>query len=375
MREKDQKSRRLQQAEDCVKEGRYDDAVKIYESLTADCPEEESLLLALAWAYYDAGRLHQAVGCFEQLFTRELSRHVFTGFAYDELVRIYKTEKYYDRLVNVCERATAAQPQDTALLRELAAAYLQADRGQQSLAVCKRIMALEPDTAAGHVARASLLQLEKRDPAGAIAEFRQAIRLDPGSWIAHNDLGKALLVSGDVAGGVAEYREAARLQPDALVPHSNLAFTLAEQNDLEGAEREAQEALRIKAATPLPHFVLGIVRARGGKLDEAIQEFREALKLDPTNGVVQNQLGMALGKRGDAAGALAAYQEAVRLAPKFAAARANLGSALFAKGDRKTGFEEIRIAHELAPQNSHITAIYEKAAEELKRSERPTLKR
>lgn len=75
------------------------------------------------------------------------------------------------------------------------------------------------------------------------------------------------------------------------------------------------------------------------------------------------------------AGALVAYQEAVRLAPKFAAAGANLGSALFAKGDRKAGFEEIRVAHELAPQNSQITALYEKATAELKRSDRPTFKR
>jgi hypothetical protein len=135
------KTRRCQEAEECLRAGDYQTAIDSYRTLVADYPDEESLLLALAWAYYDAGRQDQAIRCFEQLFHQELSRNIFTGFAYDELVRILRTSRQYDRLVDVCTRAVAAWPDDIALLKELGTAYLQAGMTRKAKVVCRRAIA------------------------------------------------------------------------------------------------------------------------------------------------------------------------------------------------------------------------------------------
>ena len=57
---------------------------------------------------------------------------------------------------------------------------------------------------------------------------------------------------------------------------------------------------------------------------------------------------------------MAEYREAIRLAPNFAWPHANLGLALYLRGDRQTGFNEIRIAHALAPNDPQITALYQR---------------
>jgi len=84
-------------AEKLMQEKRYDEAVALYEELVRLNPGEDSHRLALAWAYKDSGRLDEAVALFEELLEKELSRKLFTGFAFDDLVKIFREEKQYDR--------------------------------------------------------------------------------------------------------------------------------------------------------------------------------------------------------------------------------------------------------------------------------------
>ncbi|HPD56464.1 MAG TPA: tetratricopeptide repeat protein [Smithellaceae bacterium] len=140
--------KKIEQAETYLKENKYNQAIGLLREIHEACPEEESVLLMLAWAYYDSGDIEQALHCFHHLFEIELRRKVFTGFAYDELVRIYKQEKKYYDLVKICEKAVAAQNEDKGLLIELGNAYLQAGRAREACAVYEKIIETEKDDAA-----------------------------------------------------------------------------------------------------------------------------------------------------------------------------------------------------------------------------------
>ena len=128
-------------------QGRYREAAEIYGELTRSAPDDESHRLALAWAHYDAGETEQAIRCFEELFERELSRDVFTGFAFDELARIFKERRLYERLVRLCERVAAVQPDDAGLLAELGDAYLRSKRAGEAAGAFRRILAIDRDDA------------------------------------------------------------------------------------------------------------------------------------------------------------------------------------------------------------------------------------
>jgi predicted O-linked N-acetylglucosamine transferase (SPINDLY family) len=61
---------------------------------------------------------------------------------------------------------------------------------------------------------------------GAVAAYRQAIRLKPDYALAHGNLGNALKDMGQLEEAVASFREAIRLKPDFAEAHSNLIYAL-----------------------------------------------------------------------------------------------------------------------------------------------------
>ncbi|HEX4963676.1 MAG TPA: tetratricopeptide repeat protein [Thermoanaerobaculia bacterium] len=74
--------------------------------------------------------------------------------------------------------------------------------------------------------------------------FAAAVRANPASEIAHNNLGTALYAAGRLAEAEREYREALRLRPGAVAPLANLALVLERRGDLPGAKAAFAETLR-----------------------------------------------------------------------------------------------------------------------------------
>ncbi len=121
---------------------------------------------------------------------------------------------------------------------------------------------MAPDTAAGHYASAQILLLEKRDADGAIAEFREAISLDPYTWFPHNDYANAISAKGDWDGAIFEYRQALRLQPDSVRSAFQLGLRTRQQGGLGRRDRrKSKMRMRINPNTPWPHLVNGLILA------------------------------------------------------------------------------------------------------------------
>ena len=85
-------------------------------------------------------------------------------------------------------------------------------------------------TAGDHFLRGNALD-GKGDVDGAIAEYREALRLKPDFAEAHYNLGIALNHKGDWDGAMAEYREALHLKRDYAEVHNNLGVTLLNKGD------------------------------------------------------------------------------------------------------------------------------------------------
>ncbi|OPY90059.1 MAG: cellulose synthase subunit BcsC [Syntrophaceae bacterium PtaU1.Bin231] len=262
-------------------QGRYREAAAIYRELVRSFPDDESHRLALAWAYYDAGETEEAVCSFEELFEREMSRNVFTGFAFDELARIFKGLRQYERLVRLCERVAAVQPDDAGLLAELGDAYLRAGRGEEAAGVFRRILALDPD--------------------------------DAQAW---SLLGQALVASADLPGAKGAYAEAERIEPEgALSFMRRKAQALLEAGYLAGAEESFRRCLEI-GAEPLDLVSLAETLARRERLPEAWEACRKAAAMHPPSaGAFFHRLGLLLESLGKDAAAAGAFRQALGAEP------------------------------------------------------------
>jgi len=272
-----------QRADGCVEAGRYGEAINLYRQLAARHPGEDSFVLKLAWAYHDGGCLEEAIACFEALLEKELQRRVFTGFAFDELVRIFKREGRYERLAALCERAVAAQPDDYALLGDLGEAYLKTGESDRAAGIFRRMTAMEPEDA-----------------------------------MAFCRLGNALAAGGDLDGAEAACRRAAEIEPLSAASYcERLAAVFNERGHRERAVRMAARCIEINAAEPAYHLLIGDILIARGDIEAAIAAYERAASLRPECAApYANRLGNALAGAGRHEQAVAAFRRAAALDPQ-----------------------------------------------------------
>src|SRR5439155_17633970 len=112
--------------------------------------------------------------------------------------------------------------------------------------------------------------LEKRGtPEAAIAEYREALRLDSKSPYAHSLLGEAFQNRGDLCGAIEEHRKAVELEPTGNW-HFWLIRALEAKGDKDGAVAVYRSAIRAKPADANLRHRLGTLLKEKGDLDAAI---------------------------------------------------------------------------------------------------------
>jgi Flp pilus assembly protein TadD len=177
--------------------------------------------------------------------------------------------------------------------------------------------------------------------------------------------GDALFSKADFDGAIAEYREAMRLKPDVADAHGLRGFELEREGDFDGAIAQYREMVRLRPSDARAHFGLGVNLGLKGDWDGEITEEREAIRLKPDNADAHFNLGLALGEKGDLDGAISEFRMAIRVKADYAMAHNALGLALEQRGELQPALEEYRRAYELAPENPTIRGDYEKLLKRL----------
>ncbi len=265
-------------AEQYVQEGRFDEAIILYEKLLAMNPENGPLLMALAWVYKDNGQVKEAVECLEQLLEKEFTEKIFSGFAYDELVRIFREQKDYTKLISLCERVVDAFPDEQTFQITLGEAYLKAGANDRAVEVFEILVRNEPD--------------------------------DP---LLYCNLGAAHIACGKCDDGERAYEQAVILEP--LEAHSlyyKCGYNMMQEGFPDRAERFFRKSLQVNNNKSPVYCDLGDVLIELGRIEDAEGVYEKASKLVPeSRGAFYNRLGNTLMRQGYYGHATNAYQKAV----------------------------------------------------------------
>lgn len=124
----------------------------------------------------------------------------------------------------------------------------------------------------------------------AVAEFREALALNPGSARDRLNYGLALLRAGEREQAIAELQAVQR--QDSLLPHTwfNLGVAYKMQQKDAEAIAQFQGLLRLVPAEPVSHYNLGVLYRQSGRLADAVQEFETAARLDDNFAAARFQL-------------------------------------------------------------------------------------
>ncbi len=130
----------------------------------------------------------------------------------------------------------------------------------------------------------------------AIAELKKAVALEPQSAAGHMLLGQAYLATrsvGMVAEAKAELQQALDLDPSLIWARFYLAKVYIDQGRLDKAKEELERGLKLRPN--VPHFLslLGEVNRKLGRPEAAIDLNRQALKADPSMTPAYYYIGLA----------------------------------------------------------------------------------
>ncbi len=87
---------------------------------------------------------------------------------------------------------------------------------------------------------------KKGDFQNALAEFREAVRLNPNDVEARVHIGVVLMDENEVDDAIKQLHAAIQLDPDHAVGHLNLGLALMRKDDLENAIAEFRKAIQIR---------------------------------------------------------------------------------------------------------------------------------
>jgi tetratricopeptide (TPR) repeat protein len=160
---------------------------------------------------------------------------------------------------------------------------------------------------------------------------------------AYNSRGYDYRVKGDLDHAIADYTEAIRLDPTFVLAYKNRGVAFEAKGDLDRSIADFTEAIRLDPTFALAYNNRGIVYKAKGDYGRAIADYTEAIRINPlpsstTHNVttqinVYNNRGLAYGANGDQDRAIADYTEAIRLDPTFVLGYRNRASAFLNKGD------------------------------------------
>jgi tetratricopeptide (TPR) repeat protein len=124
-----------------------------------------------------------------------------------------------------------------------------------------------------------LIKAAAGDPDGALVDFDEAIRQDPGFALAYNARGTLYRGKGDGDRAMADFDRALELDPKLAVAHTNRANLLSDR----------------------------------GEIDRAIADYSQAIEIDPKFGLAFTNRGRAYEKKNDRGHAIADYRAVVDL--------------------------------------------------------------
>jgi tetratricopeptide (TPR) repeat protein len=208
----------------------------------------------------------------------------------------------------------------------------------------------------------------------AIADYNEAIRLDPKDANPFNGRGAAYKAKGDYDRAIADYSQAIRLNPNQVVFANNLKSTEQVRASAQARQQVSQQIFRcngedadqaIASCTELIYSSdyydrKGALenRARAyqtkGDFERAIADYNEAVRLDPKSARAFTDRGSAYQTNGDLERAITDYDEAIRLDPRSARAFTNRGTAYEAKGNLERAIADYDEAIGLDPKDAFV---------------------
>jgi len=198
------------------------------------------------------------------------------------------------------------------------------------------------------------------DLTGAVADYTRAIALDPKKAEDYYSRGQVKRNQGDLTGAIADFSQAIELDPHKTNYFSKRGEVKFRQNDFDGAISDYTQAIAIDPSAARLYTGRGEVKEKKGDIDGAVADYSQAISIDPQDGYAFAYRGRVKAVQGDWDGAIADCDKALEWDAALAVAYYNRGLAKDKKGDHEGAVADYnqaisfeRLQGKLPPTGSH----------------------
>lgn len=120
----------------------------------------------------------------------------------------------------------------------------------------------------------ALVELSRKNPAGAMALFQRAIKVDGDNVAARMNFGVLLLKYRQLSQAAVEFERVLKVMPEHADAKLHLAIVKAARGQREDATVMLQEVLRVDEKNPLALYNLAVVQRDGEQFEEALENLK-----------------------------------------------------------------------------------------------------
>jgi tetratricopeptide (TPR) repeat protein len=306
--------------------------------------------LALGYLYIEAMQLKKAKLAFKQAKWRDMN----SPEARLGLIRVEIAEQNFRPAKGACRKLERSHTKSSAGAICSGHFWLANRRPSRAAEEFEKAISLG-DTARGKLGLGDSARLQASWDA-SIQAYREALEAGAG-YEAHMGLGLALERKGDEAGALAELKKAVALEPASCLAHFYYGTLLKEG---EAAKTELETALAIRPGWFDAQLELGAVYARSKNHQAAAEAYRAAVKIDGKRAEAYMGLGKALYELGKLDEALAALKRLAELVPNTVDAYLLTAEIQFSKSNVDAAIEALDRARGVA---SSDVSVFIRAAE------------
>ena len=225
------------------------------------------------------------------------------------------------------------------------------EQGEVELAIADYNQAIEinPEIAEAYINR-GLLYNEQGKVELAIADYNQAIEINPQFAEVYNNRGLLYVEQGEVELAIADYSQAIEINPQFAEAYINRGNLYDEQGEVELAIADYSQALKINPQSALAYYNRGRLYQEQGEIELAIADYNQAIEINPQFAEAYYNRGRLYQEQREIELAIADYSQALKINPQFADAYSNRGVLYDEQREVELAFADFSQAIKINPQ-------------------------